>query len=211
MPRLRASYSRRAVAETSPYDGLAPSAWRARTDELIAKHPLDMDDTRDVVLATWASIFRSNIGTQGFVIGRDILPSPQIMAFLLHELIPLELQARRPNDWRRDTASDEKDLVYVPDPSLSVEIKASSHARQIFGNRSYAQPSTAAKKSKSGYYLAVNFEKFDASGRTPEIRMIRFGWLDHTDWIAQVAQTGQQAHVSAEADATKLVRIYPTG
>lgn len=101
----------------------------------------------------------------------------------------------------------DKDLVYIPDPSLSVELKTSSHASQIFGNRSYAQPQQGAGKSKDGYYLTVNFEKFSKDG-LPKVKLIRFGWLDHTDWIGQAAATGQQARIRPESDRAKLVRLY---
>ncbi|HGG7675208.1 TPA: ScaI family restriction endonuclease, partial [Neisseria meningitidis] len=64
-------------------------------------------------------------------------------------------------------------------------------------------------KSKNGYYLTINFEKFmpDLKLR-PEIKIIRFGWLDHTDWIAQTAATGQQARLSPEAYRSKLKILY---
>ncbi|HFC7940318.1 ScaI family restriction endonuclease [Neisseria meningitidis] len=42
----------------------------------------------------------------------------------------------------------------------------------------------------------------------PEIKIIRFGWLDHTDWIAQTAATGQQARLSPEAYRSKLKILY---
>ncbi len=118
-----------------------------------------------VVLGAWEAIFKSKIGR--FKIGKDIQPDPQIIAFLLHELIPLELASKHPGVWRRGAASDEKDLVYVQAPALSVEIKASSHKKNIFGNRSYAQAPTTRKKSKSGYDITVNFDKFGGA-TTPD-------------------------------------------
>jgi hypothetical protein len=121
-------------------------------------------------------------------------------------LIPLELASKHPGLWRRGKAKDEKDLVYVQDPKFSVEIKASSHKKHIFGNRSYAQAPTKQKKSKCGYFITVNFEKFGAA--PPRIRLIRFGWLDHKDWTGQKAPTGQQAHVKAEAYAGKLLVLH---
>jgi hypothetical protein len=87
----------------------------------------------------------------------DLFPRPQIMAYFLHELIPLEFSDRYPGIWRREETSDEKDLVYIPDQWFSVEIKTSSSNGRIFGNRSYTQETQTIKKSKSGYYLAVNF------------------------------------------------------
>jgi len=130
------------------------------------------------------------------------------MAFFLHELIPLELGRREPDVWRGDLASGEKDIVYIPDPSLSVEIKCSSHPAKVFANRSYAQKPTDAKKGKSGYYLTVNFEKLTPSSPQPKVVLVRFGWLDHSDWSGQAAPTGQQASLSPQADQGKLVVLY---
>ena len=66
------------------------------------------------------------------------------------------------------------------------------------------------RKGKSGYYLAINFEKFADDRKEPALVQIRFGWLDHTDWLAQKAATGQQARVSPAADRFKLVRLFPS-
>ncbi len=118
------------------------------------------------------------------------------------------MAARHPGVWRGDKSGDEKDLVFIPDPRFSLEIKTSSHRTQIFGNRSYAQRLTDSKKSKAGYYLAVNFEAFGKSGAKPSVRRIRFGWLDHTDWIGQKAATGQQARLSPECEGKKLLVLY---
>ncbi len=156
------------------------------------------------VLAAWTSIFRSQIGD--LRIGQDIFPQPQVMGFFLHELIPVEL-CQRVGGWRRGLGT-EKDAHFELDSDYSFEIKTSSHPRQIFGNRSYAQPAAEGARSKSGYYLAVNFESWSARpGQQPRIRRIRFGWLDHTDWIGQAAATGQQAHLTADADALKLIDL----
>ena len=111
-------------------------------------------------------------------------------------------------EWKKESNPSEKDLVYIPIPAYSIEIKTSSNKNKIFGNRSYGQPSSNSKKSKEGYYLAINFEKFSES-KNPKIRLIRFGWLDHSDWIAQKASTGQQARLTKDADKFKLIKIYP--
>jgi hypothetical protein len=196
----------------NPYEGLQQAQWARRTDELIAEFPLDMSELVEVSLASWEGIFTSEIGASKFRIGVDIFPTPQIMAFFLHELIPLELQRRYPDVWRRDASANEKDLVYLPDHLYSSEIKCSSHASKIFGNRSYAQPATTTKKTKSGYYLAINFEKFTQEPATsPTLTLIRFGWLDHTDWRGQAAATGQQASVVPASEQTKLRVIWRRG
>ncbi len=194
----------------NPYDGLSEDQWLPKTEELLAGHPLKADQLIDVVLSQWNAILGSTIGGK-LQIGKDVFPIPQIMGSYLHELIPAELQRRDESLWRRDTASDEKDLVCLADPFYSTEIKTSSHKTQIFGNRSYAQPPSAtSKKSKSGFYITVNFERWiDVVDRPPAIRQIRFGWLDHTDWKAQNAETGQQARVLQPAYKGKLPVLYP--
>ncbi len=193
----------------SPYAGLPASQWKEKTEQLIELHPLQKEDIVAVVLQSWSDIFDSKLGPKQFQIGRDIYPQPQIMAFLLHELIPLEFAARHPKSWRRDQFGTDKDLVCVTDEQFSIEIKTSSSATGIFGNRSYAQPTQGNKKSKSGYYLAVNFDAFSRGtiGR-PRIRKIRFGWLDHSDWKGQAAASGQAAAPSKEAKKHKLLTLY---
>ena len=192
----------------SPYAGAPPTRWARITRKLIDAHPIDIDEIVRVVLQFWDDLLKSAIGGKPFRIGVDLLPKPQIMAFFLHEMVPLELASRYPNTWRGDSEVDEKDIVYIPDPALSIEIKTSSHPTQIFGNRSYAQKTSKAKKSKSGYYLAINFQKFSRSGASPRITRIRFGWLDHEDWTGQNAPTGQQARLSNEVERYKLLQLY---
>jgi hypothetical protein len=188
---------------TSAYDGVAMTEWRRITEGLVARHPLSPERIVQVVQAAWSSIFRSSVGD--LKIGKDIFPQPQVLGFFLHELIPVELAREEPG-WRRGSNA-EKDAEYDEDISFSFEIKTSSHPRQIFGNRSYAQPAAPGTRSKSGYYLTVNFQPWAgvADGVQPLITRIRFGWLDHTDWVGQAAATGQQAHLTAAADAGKLI------
>lgn len=191
----------------SPYNGLTVEEWEKRTLELILRHPLGTNEIFDVVSLVWEEIFNSGIGSKPFRIGQDLFPRPQIMAYFLHELIPLEFTSRYPGVWRREETSDEKDLVFIPDQIYSIEIKTSSSANSIFGNRSYAQETERPKKSKSGYYLAINFEKFTLTGRKPNIKMVRFGWLDHSDWIGQNTATGQQARLDPNVERYKLLRL----
>lgn len=190
----------------SPYAGKKESDWSAITQRLIDDHPLPVDTLRNTVLAAWDSIFRSRIGD--FTIGTDIKPQPQTMGFLLHEIIGLELQRQFPEQWKRETDASDKDVQCLTDDRYSLEIKTSSNPNAIFGNRSYAQASKASKKGKFGYYLAINFEKFSDTD-TPKVLKIRFGWLDHTDWIGQKAQTGQQSRLSPAVQKYKLLQIYP--
>ncbi|MDQ3437799.1 MAG: ScaI family restriction endonuclease [Actinomycetota bacterium] len=197
----------------SPYQGLDESACTDKTRELIDAHPVDPKEFVEVVLLSWDAIFSSRIGAKGFRVGEHLFPKPQIMGFFLHELIALELESRYPRDWHGDKTAEDKDLVYVSDVTFSVEIKTSSSKNRIFGNRSYAQRSEAsadnpAKKGKSGYYLAVNFEKFSSTVGNPRDRLVRFGWLDANDWIGQKAATGQQARLQPSIERSKLLTLY---
>ena len=189
---------------TSPFAGRDFSEWGTVTERLVAEHPLSHEAIVESVFAAWAEIFQSTLGS--LRIGRDIFPQAVPMGFFLHELIPVEV-AQRHEGWKRGTAKGEKDLLCTFDGRFSVEIKTSSHKSNVFGNRSYAQATPDAASLKSGYYLTVNFESFAVSA-SPEIARVRFGWLDHDDWIGQKSQTGQQAHIRPEADQLKLVEIY---
>ena len=195
----------------SPYNGTTPEKWESITKRLIKRHPLQAKEIVDVVLASWQTILETTLGRKGFTIGVDIFPKPQIMGFFLHELIPLELTARYPKAWRGEKQASDKDIVYIPDDSFSIEVKTSSNPNRIFGNRSYAQGTTKGKKAKTGYYLAVNFEKFSATIKQPQVCLIRFGWLDSNDWIGQKAATGQQSRLPTEVENFKLLMLYSKG
>jgi len=98
--------------------------------------------------------------------------------------------------------------VYIPNDNYSTEVKTSSNPSHIYGNRSYAQASTKGKKAKSGYYLAVNFEKFSDTKHHPNVLLVRFGWLDSDDWIGQTSATGQQSRLPTEVENNKLLELY---
>jgi len=196
------------VYKSTPYENVSSGQWYKVTESIIMEHPLAEQEIVDIVLSSWDSIFDSSIGKHHFKIGKHIFPKPQIMGFLLHELITLETATRYPSEWRGEKNPDDKDLVYIPDVQFSIEIKTSSNKNKIFGNRSYAQAAASNKKSKSGYYLAVNFEKFENTRKNPTILLIRFGWLDHSDWIGQKSQTGQQARLSIETYGKKFKTLY---
>ncbi len=194
----------------SPYRGQNPRRWPGITANLIAAHPLKTDEIVQVVLTAWDELHSTQIGSRKLRIGVHIFPNPQIVGFLLHEIIPVLFAENHPGEWRRETEKGEKDLVCIRDQRFSVEIKTSSHPTSIFGNRSYAQKPTKGKtsrKGRSGYFMTVNFVPFKLGVRG-EITRVRFGWLDHTDWIGQAAPTGQQARLTSEADKHKLMELY---
>ena len=65
------------------------------------------------------------------------------------------------------------------------------------------------QKDKNGYYITINFEKFprDKTNK-PEILIVRFGYLEHTDWIAQKSETGQKARLKPDVYKYKLKILY---
>ena len=189
----------------SPYNGLDESEWQTKTNELINDHPLDQKGIKKVVLSCWNCILNTVIGD--YKIGVDIFPKPQIMGFFLHELICLEISKLDPETWGCEKKSSDKDIVNLKNAQYSIEVKTSSHKSKIFGNRSYAQVTNKSKKSKSGYYLAINFEKFESNKIKPKILKVRFGWLDHEDWLGQKAESGQQANLSTSVEKYKLIEI----
>ncbi|MCY3540412.1 MAG: ScaI family restriction endonuclease [Gammaproteobacteria bacterium] len=194
--------------QISPYKDSPPTRWYQITQSLIEEHPLTEAELVEIVLSAWKSIFASKFGSSEFRIGVDIFPKPQIMGFLLHELVPLELETRYKGIWKKEATKTDKDCMHLTMPKYSFEIKTSSHPTRVFGNRSYAQKSSGSRKSKDGYFLTVNFEKFDQSNRTPRINLIRFGWLDATDWRGQKAATGQQSNLAPETYKYKLKLLY---
>jgi len=180
----------------------------------LESYPASACDLIDVVLSSWEDLFTSQIGPAQ--IGRDIFPSPQVLGSFMHELVPLQMRARLGVQWRGDQKASEKDIVNTEDDRFSTEIKTSSSAQQIFANRSFGQPdSLSAKKEKSGYYMAINFGGWQRSADgtivsedRPKVTRIRVGWLDHTDWCAQEASTGQAATLPPRLENSQLLTIY---
>lgn len=191
-----------------PYKDKDVSLWQGITDKLLRTHPLNKKEIVDVVMKSWDDIFNSKIGS--FSIGKEIFPSPQMMSFFLHELTAHYLSQQHPGVFKVGKEKHEKDIHHETNPEFSVEIKASSHSTQIFGNRSYAQPDSGlGRKSKTGFYITINFEGFSSNvDIRPEILLIRFGFLEHSDWIAQTAATGQQARLKPDAYRYKLKLLY---
>lgn len=193
---------------TSPYFNSSIAEWPNITNSLLQQHPLNTTELVEIVLLSWDKIFRTKIGEE-LQIGVDVFPSPQILGNYLHLLIAAELEKRYPQLWRREWDKNDKDVVCLQDDRFSFEIKTSSQNR-IFGNRSYGQAENASGKSKSGFYAAVLFDKCDPAHPHPSIKRIKFGWIDHTDWKAQAAATGQNSTLDTNAWNLKLRDLFPT-
>jgi hypothetical protein len=191
----------------NPYISTPEDQWQGMTSQLVNNHPLT-PHLVNLVMDSWRGIFSTSIGVHGLKIGVDIFPRPQVIGALLHELIPAAIEAEFPDFWRKEEIKNDKDIVCKYDNSLSIELKTSSNPGQIFGNRSYAQPHSGEGKIKDGFYLAVNFQPFSKDNATPQILKIRFGWLAHTDWIAQTSSTGQQSRLAPHTYQNKFITLY---
>ncbi|NQN54477.1 ScaI family restriction endonuclease [Streptococcus suis] len=193
-----------------PYENVEESEWKSVTERLIEEFPIEMETLRKIVLDSWNELFTISNATRDFAIGKTIFPKPQILGFFLEEIVTQKIHKLDPKTWVPDPTGYSKDLENVREPKYSIEIKTSSSPKNIYGNRSYGQKGDSSKKSKDGYYLAINFEKFDSKNllKRPEITLIRFGYLNYTDWISQSASTGQQARIPAHIESVKLLPIY---
>lgn len=192
-----------------PYDGVPESEWLHITEKLVQEFPISMELLTRIVLESWDEIFTITNSSKDFVIGKTVFPKPQILGFFLEEIITRKIHQLDPSIWIPDPTGYSKDVVNIRQPKFSIEIKTSSSPKNIYGNRSYGQSGESSKKSKDGYYLAINFEQFYKNNlRRPEIRLIRFGYLNYTDWRSQNASTGQQARIPANIESVKLLPIY---
>jgi ScaI restriction endonuclease len=189
---------------TSPYAGVPVANWPEVTRELVAQHPLSLELIHDAAMLSWDRLWNTWVGEAkiGFPLA-DIDPPATVIGYMFEKLFAKELAERLPGAWRGGEGS-EKDLHCLENDAMSVEMKASGQlGYKIFGNRSYGQVlanAGAAKKDKSGYYITVNF-----FGQ--RLTLLRFGWIDATDWQAQASATGQMAGLSAEVYDHKLVPI----
>lgn len=189
----------------SPYEGLAQEEWRAKTDALISDHPLKVETIKQVALKSWEILWSTTIGEGELSIKLFELDVPAtVVGYFFERLFAKELETQQPDCWHGGRNKNDKDIVYLPNDLYSIEIKTSGQLGiKVFGNRSYGQnvENTALdKKEKSGYYITVNFH-----GK--EINLLRFGWIDHSDWKAQEAPTGQASGLSEFVYRYKLIDI----
>lgn len=188
----------------SPFDNLPKEDWVERRNELIEEHPLTLDEVKDLVLTSFQSLLKTRVGSkeESLKLFEDIDISAQVQGDFLEAIMSRELQ-NRDSDWFHGSEA-EKDFIYEPKTYYSTELKTSGQegVTKVFGNRSYAQKvqEEDAKKSKTGYYITVNYFK-------DLIYLIRFGWIDFTDWTGQSAESGQAATLSDETYKYKLKEL----
>lgn len=190
----------------SPYEGISQQDWKEKTMELIGNHPLQVDTIRDVALRSWDTLWRTTLGEGATSINLYDLDVPAtVVGYFFEKLFAKCLQELEPTLWRGGQGKEEKDIVYIPNSNFSVEMKCSGQlGNKVFGNRSYGQESDIDselnKKEKSGYYITVNFYE-------KSLNLLRFGWIDHSDWKAQASETGQASNLKSEVYKYKLLEI----
>jgi hypothetical protein len=184
----------------NPYENASVEQWREITYKLVQQHPLTPIIV-DLCQKSWQSILHGKINTYLNLLISEMSLSPQATGALLHDVIPEYIQ-KNISGFRKGVGK-EKDVVCEYDDFFSLELKTSSQ-RSIYGNRSYAK--TDSGKEKSGYYLTINFEKINAN--QPKLLLIQMGWLNHSDWVGQKSETGQQATLTKEVRENKFVVLY---
>lgn len=177
-----------------------------KTIELIENHPLKTDTIRDVALRSWDTLWQTTIGEGNTSIKLYDLDVPAtVIGYFFEKLFARCLQELEPTLWQGGRDKEEKDIVYIPNSYFSIEMKCSGQlGDKVFGNRSYGQQSDVdsalTKKEKSGYYITVNFYK-------KSLNLLRFGWIDHSDWKAQTSETGQASSLKPDVYKYKLKEI----
>lgn len=185
----------------SPYLNQPIVQWQNITNQLVNSHPLSIQDIEAAVFRAWDNVWNTVIGgNNGYrLIDASPLPPAQVVGYLLEMLVAQEINLMNPDFiWGRGS---EKDIHCKNNDYFSIEMKTSGQlGYSIFGNRSYGQTGTSSKKDKSGFYITVNYYE-------TTITLIRFGWIDSSDWTSQSASTGQAATLSRDAYEYKLVPI----
>jgi len=189
----------------SPYASRPRSEWPSITKRLLHAHPLSPHEILEIADAAWASLWKSTIGAgQNRTPLKSLTVPATVVGYLFEILFSNELLRRSNGLWRGSNAANEKDLVHTKDSRFSIELKTSGQlGSKVFGNRSYAQKRSTGdrqKKEKSGYHVTVNFYR-------QTMTLVRFGWIDSTDWSPQLAPTGQMAGLSDDVYRWKLVEI----
>jgi hypothetical protein len=188
---------------TSPYAGKRVTQWPTVTKRLVSRHPLRLPLLRTVALEAWRLVWATRIGRGRSSLALvDIDPPAQIVGHFFEKMVAHLLAERYPRTWKGGTQKGEKDLVCLSDERFSIE--SGQLGLKVFGNRSYAQENTNGQASvrlaKSGYFLTANFHGTALS-------LLRFGWIDHSDWRAQTSPTGQMAGLGSDVYRRKLIPI----
>jgi hypothetical protein len=124
-----------------------------------------------------------------------------VIGKFFQELMLRELHAHDPR-WLSPDAprlKTDPDFVYTDDPTQSFELKMSGQTgSRVYGNRcsssGYASPTG---KSRDTWLLTINYTD-------TVINLIRFGFVDASDWIGQRSSTGNASRLHRDAYVHKL-------
>jgi ScaI restriction endonuclease len=190
----------------SPYLDQQKQDWLQITERLVKTHPLESNLILDAVLTAWNTLWETRIGAgeNTFPLQEMALPA-QVTGFFFEKLLATVLKNKTQEKWRGGTKKFDKDLVFLEDPQFSIELKTSGQlGLKLFGNRSYGKQIEenlkVDKVDRAGYFITVNFY-----GST--LSLIRFGWIDHEDWVSQKSETGQAATLKEDTYTYKLIAI----
>lgn len=194
----------------NPYDGMSDEEKLIKTEELVENHKLSPYIER-ICRNAWHSILNGKFNKELNKTIRYMRISPQAIGALLHDIVSEYVSKYIENGeikgFRRGDGKEEKDIVCEYDDYFSFEIKTSSQ-RKVYGNRSFSKSEKG--KEKSGYYLTINFEKISKRDdmNSPEILLVRMGWINHDDWEGQEKESGQQAKLKEGVWETQLIDVY---
>jgi hypothetical protein len=148
---------------TSPYLNVPMAQWAIVTAHLVNQHPLTLNEIEQVAVHSWGILWNTRVGDvhHGYRLAdADPTPPAQVIGYFFEMIFAQQLKIMSNNNWSWGRGS-QKDLVYVPDDSYSLEMKSSGQlGTKVYGNRSYGQVGQGAtKKDKSGYYITINFHQ----------------------------------------------------
>ena len=168
--------------------------------------PLNAFEIREIVEESLLDVLESPYGPMELLNGLDIFLTGQTIGNLFQMYFIERLCRMYPGIWREGRQKDEMDVVCIPKPEYSFELKTSSSKSGIYGNRSYTKKGLMTHKDRGGWLLAVNYKRPVPNNPSWKIYKIRFGRVDHADWNGQRSNTGQASSVSPIAKR-RLYRI----
>lgn len=192
----------------SPYLNHPEEKWMNITQDLVNNFPLSKEEIVKTVLDAWEDFYSSSFGNGNLTIGKDIFLPAQATGVILEKLIASILENKYPDTWKGGYKKVDKDIISLQDDLYSFEIKTSSSLSGLYGNRSTGYRSDNSRKSRTGYYLVVNYLLPKEEDTSKKVRKIRFGWIDDDDWVGQKQASGQQASIGSHLAKLKLITLF---
>jgi hypothetical protein len=170
---------------------------------MTTRHVLRHATLLNVIQRSWNTLWTTKVGRVPL---HAFSMDAQVIGKFFQELMTHELHAEDPR-WRHPDAprsSKDPDFVFTEDPAQSFELKMCGQAggRAVFGNRcSSASFASPRGKSRDSWLLTINYTD-------TRINLVRFGFVLGSDWIGQVAASGNASrlHPAAYAEKLRVVR-----